>query len=467
MIASLQQYTQEFRYNFTLAYPVIIGLVGHSLVQLIDNIMVGQLGTAELAAVSLGNSFFFIAMSLGIGFSTAITPLIAEADGINDRSRGRSVFIHGLMLCIFLGIFLSVAVFISKPLLYKMGQPEEVVVLAYPYLQWVAVSLIPLVIFQAFKQFTEGLSFTRPAMYATLLANVINVILNYFLIFGHWFFPKMGVEGAALGTLFSRCSMLVFIIFYIRFNTFFKDYVRNIKFQKPKWELFKRIIQLGLPSALQMFFEVAFFTAAIWLSGFLGKNPQAANQIALNLSTMTFMFAMGLSVTAMIRVGNQKGKKDFVSLKRIAYSIFLLIFIFDVVFCLFFLLANDVLPWIYLDGSASTDPNALSDVYEVVKIASSLLIVSAFFQISDGVQAVVLGSLRGLQDVNVPAWITFFSYGIFGFPIAYYLGLKTSLGATGIWIGLLSGLTSSAILLMIRFQYLTNKLIKNQLNGAT
>jgi MATE family multidrug resistance protein len=182
---------------------------------------------------------------------------------------------------------------------------------------------------------------------------------------------------------------------------------------------------------------------------------------------MTFMFAMGLSVTAMIRVGNQKGKKDFVSLKRIAYSIFLLIFIFDVVFCLFFLLANDVLPWIYLDGSASTDPNALSDVYEVVKIASSLLIVSAFFQISDGVQAVVLGSLRGLQDVNVPAWITFFSYGIFGFPIAYYLGLKTSLGATGIWIGLLSGLTSSAILLMIRFQYLTNKLIKNQLNGAT
>jgi MATE family multidrug resistance protein len=261
--------------------------------------------------------------------------------------------------------------------------------------------------------------------------------------------------------------MLVLIIFYIRFNTFFKDYVRNIKFQKPKCELFKRIIQLGLPSALQMFFEVAFFTAAIWLSGFLGKNPQAANQIALNLSTMTFMFAMGLSVTAMIRVGNQKGKKDFVSLKRIAYSIFLLIFIFDVVFCLFFLLANDVLPWIYLDGSASTDPNALSDVYEVVKIASSLLIVSAFFQISDGVQAVVLGSLRGLQDVNVPAWITFFSYGIFGFPIAYYLGLKTSLGATGIWIGLLSGLTSSAILLMIRFQYLTNKLIKNQLNGAT
>ena len=458
MFISLQQYTKEFRHNLTLAYPVIIGLLGHTLVQLVDNIMVGQLGTAELAAVSLGNSFFFVAMSLGIGFSMAITPLIAETDGARNIAAGRNVFIHGLILCAFLGIFLSIAVLISKPLLYKMGQPEEVVVLAFPYLQWVGLSLVPLVIFQAFKQFSEGLSYTRPAMYATLMANVINVILNYVLIFGFWIFPKMGVEGAALGTLFSRCSMLIFMVLYVRFKNQFSVYVRNINFQKPDWNLLKKIIRIGLPSALQMFFEVVFFTAAIWLSGFLGKNPQAANQIALNLSSMTFMFAMGLGVTAMIRVGNQMGKKDFVSLKRIAYSIFLLIFLFDVLFCIFFLIANTYLPWIYLDGS---NPLQLNDVQEVVKIASSLLIVSAFFQISDGIQAVVLGALRGLQDVILPAWITFFSYGIFGLPISYYLGIHTSLGATGIWIGLLSGLTSSAILLFIRFQYMTKKLIVN------
>jgi MATE family multidrug resistance protein len=458
MFISLQQYTKEFRHNLTLAYPVIIGLLGHTLVQLVDNIMVGQLGTAELAAVSLGNSFFFVAMSLGIGFSMAITPLIAETDGARNIGAGRNVFIHGLILCAFLGIFLSIAVLISKPLLYKMGQPEEVVVLAFPYLQWVGLSLVPLVIFQAFKQFSEGLSYTRPAMYATLMANVINVILNYVLIFGFWIFPKMGVEGAALGTLFSRCSMLIFMVLYVRFKNQFSVYVRNINFQKPDWNLLKKIIRIGLPSALQMFFEVVFFTAAIWLSGFLGKNPQAANQIALNLSSMTFMFAMGLGVTAMIRVGNQMGKKDFVSLKRIAYSIFLLIFLFDVLFCIFFLIANTYLPWIYLDGS---NPLQLNDVQEVVKIASSLLIVSAFFQISDGIQAVVLGALRGLQDVILPAWITFFSYGIFGLPISYYLGIHTSLGATGIWIGLLSGLTSSAILLFIRFQYMTKKLIVN------
>ena len=458
MIAALDQYTREFKYNLRLAFPVIVGLLGHTFVQLVDNIMVGQLGTAELAAVSLGNSFFFVAMSLGIGFSTAITPLVAETDGAKDIQAGRNVFIHGLLLCTFIGVFLSLAVLICKPLLYQMGQPEEVVVLAFPYLKWVAISLIPLITFQGFKQFSEGLSHTRPAMYATLMGNLINVILNYVLIFGFWIFPKMGVEGAALGTLISRCSMLLFMALYVRYNKRFTEFAQGIVFKKSDWNLFKKIIRLGLPSALQMFFEVIFFTAAIWLSGFLGKNPQAANQIALNLSSMTFMFAMGLGVTAMIRVGNQKGKGDFIALKRIAYSIFLLIFLFDVLFCLFFLLMNTYLPWIYLDG---TNPLQISDVNEVVRIASSLLIISAFFQISDGLQAVVLGALRGLQDVNIPAWITFFSYGIFGLPISYYLGLHTTMGASGIWIGLLSGLTASAILLYLRFNYMTKKLIEN------
>ena len=454
----LSQYTKEFRYNLNLSYPVIIGLLGHTMVQLVDNIMVGQLGTAELAAVSLGNSFFFVAMSLGIGFSTAITPLIAETDGMKDIFQGRNIFIHGLFLCIFLGIFLSLCVSVSKPLLFQMEQPDEVVSLAYPYLQWVGISLIPLICFQGFKQFSEGLSHTHPAMYATLLGNVINIILNYFLIFGFWSFPKLGVEGAAIGTLFSRCFMLIFIVLYVRFNIRFKAYMTNLRFRITDLHLFRKIIKLGFPSALQMFFEVLFFTVAVWISGFLGKNPQAANQIALNLSSMTFMFAMGLSVTAMIRVGNQKGRQDFFSLKRIAYSIFLLIFIFDIVFCLFFLLTSDYLPWIYLN-----DNNLLQikDVQEVVTIASSLLIASAFFQISDGLQAVVLGALRGLQDVNIPAYITFFSYGIFGIPVSFYLGIKTDLGAIGIWIGLLSGLTASAVLLFWRFQHLTKKLILN------
>lgn len=455
MIRSFLGYTQEFSYNLKLAFPVIIGLLGHTFVQLVDNIMVGQLGTAPLAAVSLGNSFFFVAMSLGIGFSTAITPLIAEADGAKDVSKGSKIFTHGLILCCGLGLLLSLGVLLSKPLLFDMGQPEAVVVLAYPYLQWVGISLIPLIFFQGFKQFSEGLSHTRPAMYATLLGNIINIILNYFLIFGYWIFPKMGLEGAAIGSLVARCSMLLYLALYIRLSTKFKEYVNKISFRNLQIKLFKGIIKLGFPSALQMFFEVLFFTAAIWLSGILGKNTQAANQIALNLSSMTFMFAMGLGVTAMIRVGNQKGRKDSIRLREVAHSIFLLIFLFDVFFCLLFLSLNEILPWIYLDSSNTFE---LKDSLEVVKIASTLLIISAFFQLSDGLQAVVLGALRGLQDVNIPAGITFFAYGLIGFPIAYFLGIYTTLEATGIWIGLLSGLTASAILLFLRFRYLSTKL---------
>ena len=449
-------YTKEFKKNLSIAFPVILGLLGHTVVQLIDNIMVGQLGTTELASVSLGNSFVFIAMSLGIGFSTALTPLVAQADGSSDLKRVAEVFIHGVFLCIFLGVILFLGVYLSRTQMFYMGQPKEVVLLAFPYLNWVAASLVPLIIFQAFKQFSDGLSLTRPAMYATLFANVINIILNYLLIFGHFGFPKMGVEGAAIGTFIARVMMLIYIMFYIKYHKQFKKYKLSLNFHQIKIFLIKKILKLGLPSSLQMFFEVAFFVVAVWMSGILGTNAQAANQIALNLSSMTFMVAMGLSATAMIRVGNQFGKKDYKELKRIAFSIFFLIVIIDIFFCAFYLIFSNDLPWIYLEDKGTLTS---SDTLEVIKIAASLLVVSGFFQMTDGLQVVVLGALRGLQDVNVPTTLIFISYWIVGFPVSYYLSYYTALGATGIWIGLLTGLSCSAILLFLRFQHQTNKLI--------
>ena len=218
-----------------------------------------------------------------------------------------------------------------------------------------------------------------------------------------------------------------------------------------------KIIDLGFPSALQMFFEVAIFTAAIWLSGVLGKNAQAANQIALNLSSMTFMFGMGLGVAAMIRVGNQKGLQNFRELRRIAQSIFLLTFLIEVVFAALFLWGRHWFPSLYLDLDNVLN---FADNSEVISLTAELLLVAAFFQISDGIQVVVLGALRGLQDVKIPTLLTFIAYWLIGFPISYYLGLHTDLKSMGIWIGLLSGLTASAIMLYIRFNYLTKKLIK-------
>ncbi|RKR12270.1 MATE family multidrug resistance protein [Maribacter vaceletii] len=451
-----KEYTKEFRYNIKLSVPVIMGMLGHTFVQLADNIMVGQLGTAELAAVSLGNSFVFIAMSLGIGFSTAITPLVAEADGAGEKKNAKSALKHGLFLCTILGITLFGVVFLAKPLMYSMKQSDEVVALAMPYLNLVAFSLIPLVIFQAFKQFSDGLSQTKYPMYATIIGNVINIILNYLLIFGTFGFPKMGIVGAAIGTLVSRVIMIVYIWFLLKSKEKFRGYVTNFNFRVIEKKVIKKMISLGFPSALQMFFEVAIFTAAIWLSGVLGKNAQAANQIALNLSSMTFMFGMGLGVAAMIRVGNQKGLQNFKELRRIGQSIFFLTLLLEIVFAILFLVCRNWFPTLYLDLD---DAFNLADNTEVVALAAKLLLVAAFFQISDGVQVVVLGALRGLQDVKIPTLITFVAYWIIGFPVSFYLGLYTSFKSTGIWIGLLTGLTASGIMLYIRFNYLTKKLI--------
>ncbi|GGD57196.1 MATE family efflux transporter [Muriicola marianensis] len=457
-----RQYTREFRYNIRLSIPVILGMLGHTFVAFADNIMVGQLGTAELAAVSLGNSFVFIAMSLGIGFSTAITPLVAEADGAGLKSDAKRALKHGLVLCTLLGLSLFVLILLLKPLMYMMDQPAEVVVLAIPYLDLVAFSLVPLVMFQAFKQFSEGLSQTKYPMYATILANVINIVLNYLLIFGAFGFPKMGIVGAAVGTLVSRFVMLAFLWILLNKKQKFHYYVSAFNFRELERKVMKKIIDLGFPSALQMFFEVAIFTAAIWLSGVLGKNPQAANQIALNLSSMTFMFGMGLGVAAMIRVGNQKGLKDWSELRRIAQSIFFLTLLLEIGFAVLFLLCRHWFPTIYLDVD---DLANQADNMEVIGLAAQLLLVAAFFQISDGLQVVILGALRGLQDVKIPTGITFVSYWLIAFPISYVLGLHTELGSTGIWIGLLSGLTASAIMLYLRFNHLTKKLALEQANN--
>ena len=434
----------------------MLGMLGHTFVSFVDNIMVGQLGSAELAAVSLGNSFIFIAMSLGIGFSTAITPLLAEADSEGNFSKGKSSFKHGLFLCTVLGIILFISILSVKPLMSHMEQPEEVVRLAIPYLDLVAFSLVPLIIFQAFKQFSDGLSMTKYPMYATIFANVVNVILNYLLIFGKFGFPEMGIVGAAVGTLVSRFMMVFLLWWLLAKSKKSKAYVTNIKLFVLNNKVINKIISLGFPSAMQMFFEVAIFTAAIWLSGLLGKNPQAANQIALNLSSMTFMVAMGLSVAAMVRVGNQKGLQNFKELRRIAFSIFLLGILLATVFAIIFLLFHKVLPTIYVDLN---DAENLIDNTEVVTIAAKLLFAAAVFQISDSIQVTVLGALRGLQDVKIPTLITFISYWLIGFPISYYLGKEEAYASLGIWLGLLAGLTSAAILLYIRFNYLTKRLI--------
>lgn len=453
---NLTQYTREFSYNLRLAYPVIIGMLGHTLIGIVDNIMVGKLGSTELAAVSLGNSLIFVAMSIGIGFSTAITPMIAEADAENNTSKIRSVFHHGLFLCFILGFMLFGLVLLAKPIMELLHQPKEVIALARPFISWVAFSLVPLIIYQGYKQFADGLSLTKVSMYAIVMANILHVIINYFLIYGVWIFPKLGILGAGLGTVISRIAMVVFMHMILARKEQLKHYFHNFSLDEINKEMLQKIINLGLPSAMQMLFEVVLFTAAIWLCGTIGKTSQAANQIALSLASMTFMVAMGLSVVSMIRISNQKGLNDYKQLVVVARSIFLLAILIEILFAILFIALHQVLPYLFLNME---NQQQLLDNHEVITIAAKLLLVAAVFQISDGIQVVVLGALRGLQDVKIPMYITFVAYWIVGFPISYYLGIYTNLKAVGVWIGLLAGLTVAAFFLYIRFHYLTKKFI--------
>ncbi|WP_454245257.1 MATE family efflux transporter [Psychroflexus sp. MBR-150] len=443
----LAAYISEFPKNFKLAFPIMLGQLGHVLVGLVDNIMVGHLGAVPLAAISLGNTLVFFALFIGIGFSFAITPLVAEAEGEQNFNRGRKVFQNGVVMCSLNGVILFVLIYFTKPILFYLNQPPSVVEAAFPYLNIVAFSLIPLMVFQAFKQFADGLSLTKYAMYATLIANVLNIVLNYFLIYGIWIFPRLEIEGAAISTLISRIVMLVLLIFILKSRATLKPYFSKL-IQKVDVFIFKKLLSLGFPTALQMLFEGGIFTATVILAGTLGAEVQAANQIALNLASMTFVVAVGLGVTATIRVANQKGKKQFFDMKHIANSIFFQILLIEIVFAVIFIVFRNVLPEFYIQDE------------EVIRLAANLLIIAALFQISDGLQVGILGALRGLQDVIVPTFICFVAYWLIGFPVSYYFGQDQRLGESGIWLGLLTGLSASALMLYVRFYIVVRRHLK-------
>ncbi|MDO6738563.1 MATE family efflux transporter [Wenyingzhuangia sp. 2_MG-2023] len=444
------QYTKEFKTNIVIAVPIMLGQLGNVLVGFADNIMVGELGAPALAAVSLANSIFFILMGLGVGFSFAITPLIAESDSAENYLDGKKNYQHGVVLLTIIGVVLTAILLLLQPMMKLMNQPEEVVTLALPYYEIIAYSMVPLLIFQAIKQFTDGLSQTKYAMIAILGANSINILLNYMLIYGKLGAPMLGIDGAAYGTLVSRILMIFILLYFIAKKKEFAPYNMAVSWWNIEKERVLKIVKLGYPAALQMFFEIGIFASGVLLAGMLGTQEQAANQIALNLSTMTFMVATGMSVTATIRVANQKGLKDYFNLKRIAVSTIWLMIIIAIIAAIGFMSLRAYLPWIYIDDK------------EVADIASKLLIIAGLFQISDGIQVVVLGALRGLQDMVIPMWLVFISYWIIGFPVCYYLGILTDLGTFGIWIGLLVGLTVSSILLFLRFQHLTKRLLLSE-----
>ncbi len=440
-------YREHIAKNFTLAFPVMLSQLGHVMVGVADSVMVGQLGTVELAAVSLGGAPFHLIMLFGIGISYGITPLVAAADGNENANRINILLKHALVVDFIVGILLSLLLIAAAPYLGIIGQEAEVLDYAIPYINIVSLSLIPLMVFQAFRQFVEGVSMTKQAMYISISANVINVILNYLLIYGALGFPELGLNGAAWATFISRVLMAVGMGVFVFRSRRLQIYTKSLGLVKLSMRPVKSLLQIGIPSGLQFIFEAGAFAMATVMIGWLGAEALAAHQIALNLAGITYMTASGISAAATIRVGNQFGKGDFSTMRLAGFSCFLMVGIFMAVCALAFMLGREFLPNLYVDDA------------EVIAIAAQLMIIAAIFQISDGIQVVGLGALRGLSDVKVPTMVTALAFWVLAIPLGYLLGFVLDYGAFGVWIGLLLGLSVAGLLHLIRFNHKSNSLL--------
>ena len=446
----ITKYKKDFRLNLKLALPLMASQLGQVVVNFVDNIMVAKLGPAALAGVSFANALYAICLVFGIGISFALPPLISEAQGAVDDRRISSYFKHSLIVNLAFGVFSMILLIAFIPFMKYLGQDPEIIPHAADYMYYSALGMIPFMIFQTLRCYSDGLSETLPSMIIIILGNLLNVILNYLLIFGHWGLPEMGAAGAALSSLISRVFMVFGILIIFRHWKNLWIYLSEVRFNMYKSSYFKKILSLGIPSSFQMTFELTAFSAAAIIMGFIGKIEQASHQIAINLASITFMIATGLAMASTIRVGNQLGKGDISKVKDAGYSAMIQITIFMIVAAIGFVLARHLLPTIYMDNA------------EVISIAAYLLLAAAIFQIPDGIQVVTLSALRGLQDVKVPTFITFLSYWLLGIPCSYILAITLEWGPIGVWIGLILGLTISAIFLSYRFKMLTDKLAKKQ-----
>lgn len=438
----------HFPKTFSIAYPVMLSQLGQVTVGVADTMMVGRLGAVPLAAASLGNSIFFVIMMFGIGISMAITPLVAAADGKGRVKRISRVFQHGFLINMFFGGLLFLLILLATPILSHLNQPEEVVALAVPYLGIITLSLVPFMFFQTFKQFTEGLSQTKQAMLITIFCNLVNVFLNWVLIYGNLGFPALGLNGAGLATLISRVAMGIMMYWYVRRSKRYKPYRLRFNLKKLSFPMVSKMLNIGVPTGFQFIFEAGAFSSAAIMMGWIGVDALAAHQIAINLASVSYMMASGLSSAATVRIGNQLGRGDIKTMREIGFTIFGMVCVFMLFFAVVLVSFRNFLPMLYIDDAS------------VIGVAAGLLIIAGLFQISDGVQLVSLGALRGMADVKIPTIITLVAYWVIGLPLGYTLSFHLGLGEKGIWYGLFIGLTLTAVLLVYRFDRISKSLLR-------
>ena len=426
--------------TLNLAFPIILGELSQMFLHIIDTAMVGAVNYKQLAAAALVMSVMNIPFVFGIGITISVSQMVSMANGRKDGKLVSHYLFNGFWLCAISALVISLGIEFSKNILFHLDQDPEVASLALPYMQIMGWSVIPMLLFMALKQFTDGLEHTKTAMMLSLIALPLNFFINWLLIYGNWGFPRMELVGAGWGTLITRIIIFVALAFIILYHSTFRRYIAvRSKEWKFKWETLKDLLAIGLPSSFQITMEAGAFAVSGILIGTIGAVEQASHQIALSMASLTFMVSMGLSQAGSIRTSNAFGRNDFHAIRSIGKSTLVIALIYGSLCAVVFILLRNQLPLIFNNDK------------EVVSLASFLLLFAAIFQISDSTQATSAGLLRGIKDVKVPTVFIAIAYWAIGIPVGCLLAFYFKMGAAGIWTGFIVGLTFSAIFLTARF----------------
>ncbi|HEY4154205.1 MAG TPA: MATE family efflux transporter [Puia sp.] len=429
-----------------LAVPVIIGELAQMSLHLIDTAMVGAISYKHLAAASLVMNAVNIPFVIGMGMTISVSQMVSMANGRRDAQRVSHYLFNGFILCSVFAVLISLGLISCRRILFHLGQDPEVAELAYPFMLLVGISIIPMLLFMTLKQFTDGLEYTRTAMILSLGALPINAFLNWLFIYGHWGFPRLELAGAGWATLITRTVIFVVLgLIVLKHGTFRKYMIISSRQWKLNRKTFRELLHIGIPSSLQLGVEVSAFAVSGIIIGTISAVAQAAHQIALSCASFTFMVSMGLSQAGSIRVSNAYGRSDWTRIRVIGKTTLVTALIYGSCCALCFILLRRQLPALF-----NQDP-------DVVQLAGFLLLFAAVFQISDSTQAIGAGLLRGIKDVKIPTGFVSIAYWAIGLPLGYILAFHFRMGAPGIWLGFIAGLTMASFLLVIRFIRMAGK----------
>ncbi|MDE5708829.1 MAG: MATE family efflux transporter [Alistipes sp.] len=449
MLYDYAKYRDQYKANLKLALPVVLTQVGQILTQVADNLMVGRYGGNDplpLAAVSFGGSVFFILCITAIGVALGMTPLVGELFVQGDRKRSASLLQNGILFYTLLGLGMAAVQYAAAPLLYHLGQPAEVVDMALPYYRMLIYSMPLMMLFFAFKQFLEGVGNTRVEMVVTIIANLANIGFNWVFIYGRWGFPEMGAEGAGLGTLLSRTIAPILMIGYFVNRAKYRTYLEGFSPRNYSWTTIRQLLRMGLPISLQMFLESSAFVGTSVMMGWFGTQAISANQIAITLGNCAFMIVMSIGAATTIRISHCYGLRNIPELSLAAKASYHLVLAWNAFAALIFITLRHWIPTLFTSNA------------EVIAITSDLLIFAALYQLSDGLQNVSVGILRGLQDVKIIMPIAFVSYWLLNLPVGYFFGFTCGMGPSGLFLGYSFGLSAAAVLMIARIRRRIGKL---------